>query len=157
MNNTKKILIILAIVFAFGDIAWKTYYVVNYFMKPVEDRVALFYAVFEMIDIVAVIVEIVLLSMAIWANGKYFNSRYGRYVAACMLAFVTNTLSVSTVLLVISLFMPNIVWVRENEAVAPGVEIINETKEEKIMKLRKQKEEGKITQEEFEKEIADLL
>lgn len=157
MNNTKKILIILAIVLAFGDIAWKVYYIVNYFMKPAANRVELFYAIFEMIDIVLIIAEIILLSMAVWANGKYFASRYGLYVTAFMLAIVANLISASTVLLIISFFQSNMVWIKEKEANAPMVEIIEETKEEKIIKLRKKRDEGKISQEEFEKEIADLL
>ena len=157
MNNTKKILIILAIVFAFGDLAWKVYYITNYFMQPSANRVELFYAIFEMIDIVLIIVEIVLLSMAVWANGKCFASRYGLYVTAFMLAIIANLISASTVLLVISFFKPNMVWVKEKEDDAPTVEIIEETREEKIIKLRKQRDEGKISQEQFEREIADLL
>lgn len=156
MNNTKKILIILSIVLALGDLAYNIYYVVNYFMIASENRTALFYAIFEIIDIVAVIAEIVLLTIAIWGNGKYFNSRYGMYVIAFMIAVIFNLLSISTLLLIASMFTSNIVWIKEKE-VAPGVEIIEETREEKINKLRKERDEGKISQEEFERRLADLL
>ena len=157
MNNTKKILIILAIVFALGDLAWRIYYLTDYFMLAPADRAPLFYAIFEIIDIVAIIAEMVLLSMAVWANGKYFQNRYGLYVTAFMIAVIVNLLSLSTVLLIASLFTSNIVWIKEKEGAAPGIEVINETKEEKILKLRKLRDDGRISQEEFEKEIADLL
>ncbi len=35
MNNTKKILLILAIVFSFGDVAWSIYDIVSYFQTDV--------------------------------------------------------------------------------------------------------------------------
>lgn len=158
MNNTKKILVILSIILALGDLAWKIYYVVNYFMLAPQNRPILFYAVFEIIDIVAIIAEITLLSIAMLGNGKYFQQRYGLYVTAFMLSVVFNLLSISTILLIASMFTSNMVWIKEErEEVAPGVEVIEETKEEKIQRLRKQRDEGKITQEEFEKEIAELL
>lgn len=157
MNNTKKILIILATVLALGDLAWKIYYVVNYFMQAPQNRASIFYVVFEFIDIVAIVAEMVLLSIAVWDNGKYFGSRYGFYVTAFMLAVIFNLLSISTILLIASMFTSNMVVVNEKEEVAPGVEIIEETKEEKIIRLRKNRDEGKITQEEFEKQMADLL
>lgn len=157
MNNTKKILIIIASVLALGDLAWKLYYVVTFFMMPQENRVSLFYAIFEIIDIVAIIAEIVLLTLSVWGNGKYFQSRYGLYVTAFMLSLIFNLLSISTVLLIASMFTSNMVWVQEREEVAPGVEVIEETKEEKIVRLRKKRDEGQISQEEFEKEMAELL
>lgn len=157
MNNTKKILIIIAAVLALGDLAWKLYYVVTFFMTPQENRVSLFYAIFEIIDIVAIIAEIVLLTLSVWGNGKYFQSRYGLYVTAFMLSLIFNLLSISTVLLIASMFTSNMVWLQEREEVAPGVEVIEETKEEKIVRLRKKRDEGQISQEEFEKEMAELL
>lgn len=157
MNKTKQILIILAIVLALGDLAWSVYYVTTYFMLPSADRVSLFYVIFEFIDIVAIIAEMVLLSLAVWGNGKYFVARHGFYVTAFMIAVIFNLLSISTVLLIVSMFISNMVVAKESEEIAPGVEVIEETKEEKIKRLRKNRDDGKISQEEFEKQMADLI
>ena len=157
MNKTKQILIILSIVLALGDLAWSIYYVATYFMLPASDRVSLFYVIFEFIDIVAIIAEMVLLSLAVWGNGKYFVARHGLYVTAFMIAVIFNLLSISTVLLIVSMFVSNVAVAKETEEIAPGVEVIEETKEEKIIRLRKNRDDGKISQEEFEKQMAELL
>ena len=155
MNNTKKILVILAIVFALGDLAWKIYYVVNYFMAPIQNRPSMVYVVFGFIEIFAIIGEMTLLSMAIWGNGKYFSQRYNLYISAFMIAVIINLLSISTALLVASLFVSNTVLIKDKEE--PQVEIIEESKEDKIKKLREKLERGEMSQEEFEKEIMELL
>ena len=158
MNKTKKILIIFAIVFALGDIAWGVYDIVNWFTLPSSDRTVVFYLVFSFIEVAMSIAVVVLLTMAIWGNGKLFKARYGLYMTALMLSLILNLFSLSTIFLIASMFTSNWVWVHEDKVqAAPNVEIINETKEEKIAKLREKKEKGEISQEEFEKQIMDLL
>lgn len=158
MNKTKKILIIFAIVFALGDIAWGVYDIVNWFTLPSSDRTVVFYLVFSFIEVAMSIAVVVLLTMSIWGNGKLFKARYGLYMTALMLSLILNLFSLSTIFLIASMFTSNWVWVHEDKVqAAPNVEIINETKEEKIAKLREKKEKGEISQEEFEKQIMDLL
>ena len=158
MNNTKKILIILAIVFSLVDIAWAIYDIVAYFSLAPENRPLVYYFVFSIIDIVVAITIMTLLTISIWGNGKYFNSRYGLYMTSIIIAIITNLLSISTILLIASMFTSNMVWQKDDaKEVFPNVEVINETKEEKIARLREKLKNGEISQEEFDKHLMELL
>ena len=165
MNKTKKVLIILAIVLSLADIAWEIYNVVTYFSVAPEARPALLYAIFYFIDLLVPVAVMVLLTIAIWGNGKYFYKRYGLYMCALMISLILNTFSFATIFLVCSMFTSNMQWVNDGrryenvttDGQTNKVEVVEETKEEKIARLRKKKESGEITQEEFEKQMIDLL
>jgi uncharacterized membrane protein len=158
MNKTKKILIILAIVFALGDIAWNIYDIVTYFSTAQTAKFAVVYLVFDFIDIAVSIAIMVMLTIAIWGNGKYFRQRYGLYMTSIMLSIIISLFSLSSIFLICSMFVSDIVFERPEQVKdMPGVEVINETKEEKIARLRQKLNNGEITEEEFQKEIMDLL
>lgn len=165
MNNTKKILLILAIVFSFGDVAWSIYDIVSYFQTDVTVRAAIFYLIFTFISLAASIAIIVLLTMAIWNNGKYFRSRYGLYMAALTISIILNLFSITSVFLIVSIFISDWVWIKpEKEVKEDGViieyvkkEDKTDTKEEKIASLRKRHEKGEISDEEFQEELTKLL
>ena len=158
MNKTKRILIILAIVFALLDIALSIYELVVYFSSAPENRVAIIYVIFYILDIVVAISVMVMLSIAIWGNGKNFNRYYGLYMTSVMISIITNLISISTILLIASMFTSNIVWQKDDSVnVGKNMEVINETKEEKVARLREKLNKGEITQEEFEKQIMELL
>lgn len=158
MNKTKKTLIILSIIFALGDIAWAIYDIVEYFKLDVKNRSVVIYLVFNFIDIALSITVMTLLTIVIWNNGKYFRARYGMYMTALMLSIFMNLFSISTILLISTMFCSDWVWVKEKkEKIDETTEVINESREEKIARLRAKKERGEISEEEFQKEIVDLL
>lgn len=161
MNTTKKWLIIVAIIFNFIEIAWDIFAIVNWFKLDPNQRSSVFYVVFDFITIACCIAVAVLLIMAIWRNGKLFRQRYGYYMTALVLSIIVNLLSVSSILLIVTMFISDWVWVKPDKEktvkVGDNVEVINETKEEKIARLKKLKEEGKISEQEYNEELMKLL
>ena len=161
MNKTKKILIIFAILFNFASIGWQTYQTVMWFLAEPQNRSAVFYVVFNIITIVALIAIATLLIMSIWGNGKFFRSRYGYYMTALVLSIIMNLFAVSTILLIITMFISDWEWITPKQEkttnVGGNVEIIEKTKEQQIADLRLRKEKGEITEEEFKAELMKLL
>jgi signal transduction histidine kinase len=160
MNNTKKALIITAIVLNFLSVGLEIFYVVRYFMLPQNERVAIFYAVFDILQIVAYLICNGLLIYSIARNGAFFRSRYGYYMTAVVLAMILNLFSVSSILLIVTLFLSDIVWVKpdkEEKTIVVEEEKSVKNKEKEIERLRKLKEEGKITELEYQEELMKLL
>lgn len=161
MNTTKKWLIIVAIIFNFVDVAWEIYSLVNWFKTDPALRSPVFYVVYDFIVIACCIAVAVLLIMAIWGNGKLFRQRYGYYMTALVISIIVNLLSVSSVLLIITMFISDWVWIKPDKEksvkVGDNVEVINETKAEKITRLKKMRAEGKISEEEYNEELMKLL
>lgn len=155
MNNTKKTLIIAAIVLNFLTIGVELFFAISGLLKPYYQRAALFYYIFDFIQIAAYLVCNGLLIYSIAGKGQMFRQRYGFYMSAVIISLILNLLSVATILLIISLFTSDLVWVKpEKENV---VTVTPESKEKKIEKLRKLKEEGKISEEEYNDELMKLL
>ena len=160
MNKTKKVLIILSIIFAIADIGWSIYDVVQYFMTPSKDRAPIFNAIYSILLIGVCIAIVVLLIMSIWKNGKLFRQRYGLYMTALVLSVIVNLLSISTILLVVTMFISDWVWVKpKDEAIYHKVDSPNssEHKQEIVKRLKEMKDNGEITEEQFQEEIMKLL
>lgn len=163
MNTTKKWLIIVAIIFNFVNIGWDIYSIVSWFQTDAELRSSVFYLVFEFIEIAGCIAVIVLLSLAIWHNGKLFRQRYGYYMTALVISIIVSLLSVSTILLIITMFISDWVWITPKDYKSTKIDDNTEvlpserTRSEKIANLRKLRDEGKITEEEFQNELMKLL
>ncbi len=158
MNSTKKWLIITAILFNFVSIGVNIYYIVNWFKYKAS---SVFYLIWYFITIACCIAVIVLLSMAIWRNGKLFRSRYGYYMTALVISIIVNLLSVSSVLLIISMFVSDWVWITpkkdDSKVEIDEKTVVIKNKEEEIARLRKLKDEGKISEEEFQERLMKLL
>lgn len=158
MNTTKKWLIITAILFNFVSIGWNIFYIVNWFKYKAS---SVFYLIWYFITIACCIAVIVLLSMAIWRNGKLFRSRYGYYMTALVISIIVNLLSVSSVLLIISMFVSDWVWITpkkdDSKVEIDEKTVVIKNKEEEIARLRKLKDEGKISEEEFQERLMKLL
>lgn len=159
MNKTKFILIILAIVFAFADIAWSIYNVVSYFMLAPALREPIFYAIYDILVIAIDIAVAVMLIICIWGNGKNFRSRYGMYMTALVISVIINLTSISTILLVCTMFISDWVWIKKtnNKEGNDDNVIIVPSKQEMIARLREQKERGEISEEQFQDELMKLL
>lgn len=159
MNSTKKALIITAIILNFLSVALEIYFVVRNFLLPAHERVAIFYVVFDILQAVAYLICNGLLIYSIANNGAFFRVRYGFYMTAIVISMILNLFSVATILLIITLFLSDIVWVKPEKekttVVDEGGSIKN--KEKEIERLRKLKEEGKITELEYQEELMKLL
>ena len=157
MNQTKKILIIVAIVFAFAGAGMDIYEIVRYFMTDVAVRPSLFYCIYSFITVFASIAIAVLLILCIWKNGALFRQRYGMYMTALVLSIILNLFSVTSVLLIITMFLSDWVWIKpEKKENEPEIEIVVD-KESQIAKLRERHEKGEISDAEFQEELTKLL
>ena len=157
MNKTKFWLILAAIILSFASIAWDIYDIVIFFMTAPQHRVSTFYLVYYFIEIAALIAVAVLLTISIWNKGKYFRARYRYYMTALVLSIITSLFSLTSILLIISMFISDWVWSKEDKVDNQKVVNISDTREEKIAKLRRKRENGEITEEEFQQEIMKLL
>ena len=157
MNRTKFWLILVAIIFSFVSIGWDIYDIVMFFLTEPQNRIPVFYCVYYFIEIVALLAVAVLLTMAIWKNGKMFRQRHGYYMTAIVLSIIISLFSVTSILLIISMFISDWVWIKEDKLNNEKVVNISDTREEKIAKLRRKRENGEITEEEFQEEIMKLL
>ena len=73
-----------------------------------------------------------------------------------MISLIINLFSLSSILLIVSMFVSDWVWVKptgEKETVVD----ITPSKEEKIAVLREQLAKGEISEEEFDKKLMELL
>lgn len=158
MNKSKFWLILFAIIFCFGSIAWNIFDIVTYFMLEPQYRAPVFYLIFYFIDILIQIAIAVMLTYAIWNKGKYFRTRYRYYSISLVLSIVVSLFSVSTILLIISMFMSDWVWINPDKEEKNGKVVnIADTREEMITKLRRKRENGEISEEEFQQELMKLL
>ena len=161
MNNKKKYLIILSIIFTLASIAYNIYGIVIWFMTASDNRRALFYLIFDFISIASLIAVVVLLILAIWGNGKYFRQRYGYYMTALVLSIIMDTLSVGTILLIITMFISDWEWIKPDKddkvIIDDKTQVITKSREEKIKELKEMKARGEISEEEFQTRLMDLL
>lgn len=161
MNKTKKTLLILAIIFNFASIAYEIYSIVKYFQTEPTLRSPVAYVVFDIIDIVVIIGINALLIACLWGGGKHFRARYSCYMIAIMLSILVNTLSLGTILLISTMFVSDLEWVKPEKedtvSVGENTEVITKTKEEKIAELREKRAKGEITEQEFQSELLKLL
>ncbi len=160
MNKTKKWLLIFATIFLLLGIAYDIFYIVTYFQTPSAYRPAVFYIVWEFISLAFMISVLVMMIYVLWGNGKYFKERYRYFVTSLIISICLNLFSVSTILMIISIYFNDSIFIfnKEDKNV---VDITPENnyseKEQKIQQLRKMREEGKITEEQFQQELMKLL
>lgn len=158
MNQTKKILIITAIVFSFIDVAWSIYDIVTYFILEPQARSPVFYLIYTFIEMFASIAVAILLILSIWKNGKLFRQRYGMYMSALVISIILNLFSIASILLIITMFISDWVWIKPEKNKDDNViEIKPENKESKISKLREKHDKGEISDEEYREELTKLL
>jgi len=161
MNKTKFWLILAAIILSFSTITWDIYDIVIFFLTEPQNRAPVFYMVYYFIEIVALLAVAVLLSISIWNKGKHFRARYRHYMTALVISIIISFFSLTSILLIISMFVSDWVWEKPEKRVESegGSKVINiaDTREEKIAKLRRKRDNGEITEEQFQEEIMKLL
>lgn len=80
-------------------------------------------------------------------------------MTALVLSLIIDLLSITTILLVITMFISDWVWEKPKDTSGETIiEIVKETdREEKIAKLREMRDSGQITEEEFQEQLIDLI
>lgn len=159
MNNTKRVLIIIAIIFNFISACLDIWFVTDLFLYYQLNQWAIVNIIYYFISIFASFAGAGCLIYAIANKGQFFRQRHGYFVTAVIISVCTSFFSVSTVLLLIASWIPDIVWVRPQDDVYFQSEKPKEdtSKEEKIARLRKLRDDGLITEEEFKEELFKLL
>lgn len=169
MNKTKRGLIIAAIVMNFLSIALNVYITVRGILTLIEnpyEALVWAYVIYQILGVFAYIATAGLLIYSIADKGLHFRQRNGYYMSAVILSVFLNLFSVSSVLLLITLFMSDWVWVKPQDDVyfekeekreEKSTEAKDRERARKIDALRKLKEEGKITEEEFNEQLFKLL
>ena len=108
----------------------------------------------------------VMMIYVLWGNGKHFRERYRYFVTSLIISICLNLFSVSTVLMIISIYFNDSVFIMperkmqdqaEKDVVDITPEGVPSEKEMKIEALRNMLKEGKITQQQFEEELVKLL
>lgn len=162
MNKTKYTLLICALVACVGELGWGIYSIVNYFLTGISRP--LFYTVFAFAELAAQVAIIALLAIVVWNKGQNFRKRYGCYMSAIVLSLIITLTSISCVLLIVSIFVSDWVWEKpKDKAPNPhGFQTIEgekgkPNKEDQIARLREMKENGLISEEQFQEELMKLL
>ena len=78
-------------------------------------------------------------------------------MSALIISIIINLLSISSILLVISMFVSDWVWIKEDKDKNVIIMPQENSKEEKIAALRAKRDRGEITNEEFQEELTKLL
>ena len=168
MNKTKRALIITTMVLNFLSIAWNAFLLITTIISLVAEpynAYGWFLVFYEGLGILAYIAATVLLGYSIASKGVFFRQRNGYYMTALIMVLILDTFSISSILLLITLFMSDWVWVKPQDDVyfkpqekkQEDKPLAVDDKAKRIEELRKLKEEGKITEEEFNDALFKLL
>lgn len=176
MNKTKKGLIIAAIVLnsisvvmlilsIIGSVYWLESIYLDMGMKltPAElNSVRIDNIVYSAIDLALYLSSTILLILHLYLYEKNFKVSKRLFMAAGILVFFCDFLSISFILLLIAYFKyMDIEVIKEKEENEDGeVEVVENDEDaikRKIEKLRKLKDDGVISEEEFKEEILKLL
>ncbi len=164
MNKTKKGLIIAVIVLNFLNAALDIYFIVQAFMKGLNTQSAIANLVFDFLEVVGLLVSAGLLIYCISNDGRFFSERNPYYMSAVIISIFSSMFTISSILLLITLFISDIVWVKPIDDVYFGTEekpepekMKEEEKERKIKQLRDLRDKGLITEEEFRQSLLKLL
>ena len=114
---------------------------------------------FVFAEIVAGIIASILLIYSVRKKGKYFRSSQKYYIAGLIIVIFAGGW-IPWVLLFISMFIPDIIIINSASEVRQeqrAEDRASEEKRRKLEELRKLKEEGVISEEEFNKRLMDLL
>ena len=114
---------------------------------------------FIFIEVVAGIVGSILLIYSVRSKGKYFRVSQKYYIAGLIIIILAGGW-IPWILLLISMFIPDIIIINSPSEVRReerAEESANNDKKRKVEELRKLRDEGIITEEEFNKQLMDLL
>ena len=167
MNKTKRNLILSAALINLINMVANLIIAIIYLVNPelyadlgVYLVVISYYSIyFVFVEVVAGIIGSICLMYAVRKGGKYFRRSQSYYITGLIIIILAGGW-IPWILLLISMFIPDIIVMNtpveiRREERAEDKE--NEEKKRKIEELRKLKEEGAITEEEFNNELMKLL
>lgn len=171
MNKTKRTLIIVVIVLNLLSIALNAYLMamsIIALVKTPYEALLWFNVIYTGLGIIAYIASVGLLWYSIAHDGNFFRQRSNYYMTAVILTLILDTFSIPSILLLITLFMTDMVWVKPIDDVyfkktetkdVPKQEktMSDKDRERKIAELRELKNQGLITDEEFNEQLFKLL
>ena len=162
MNNTKRWLLIVVIICNFLNAALDIFLVVRTLMFAELNQYTIFVLVTDFLSIAGLLISAGFLIYAIAQRGRFFNSRRTYYLVAVTINLFMSLFTLSSLLLIISLFISDIVWVKPIDDVyfTPDddpQEPPKKNKESEIAALRKRLERGEISEAEFKDELLRLL
>lgn len=167
MNKTKRNLILSAAIINLINMIANLVVAIIYLVDP-ELYVNLgayllivsYYSIyFVFVEIVAGIIASILLIYSVRKKGKYFRQSQKYYIAGLIIVIFAGGW-IPWLLLFISMFTPDIIIINSASEIRQEERAEDRTKEEKrkkVEELRRLKEEGVITEEEFNKKLMDLL
>ena len=167
MNKTKRNLILSAAIINLINMIANLAVAIIYLVDP-ELYVNLgayllivsYYSIyFVFVEIVAGIIASILLIYSVRKKGKYFRQSQKYYIAGLIIVIFAGGW-IPWLLLFISMFIPDIIIINSASEIRQEERAEDREKEEKrkkVEELRRLKEEGVITEEEFNKKLMDLL
>ncbi len=167
MNKTKRNLILSAAIINLINMIANLVVAIIYLVAP-ELYVNLgayllivsYYSIyFVFVEIVAGIIASILLIYSVRKKGKYFRQSQKYYIAGLIIVIFAGGW-IPWLLLFISMFIPDIIIINSASEIRQEERAEDREKEEKrkkVEELRRLKEEGVITEEEFNKKLMDLL
>ena len=167
MNKTKRNLILSAAIINLINMGANLVIAILFCVNPEYANVLgsylliiSYYSIyFVFAEIVAGIIASILLIYSVRKKGKYFRSSQKYYIAGLIIVIFAGGW-IPWVLLFISMFIPDIIIINSASEVRQEQRAEDRTSEEKrrkVEELRKLKEEGVISEEEFNKRLMDLL
>lgn len=114
---------------------------------------------FVFVEVVAGIIASILLIYSVRKKGKYFRSSQKYYIAGLIIVVFAGGW-IPWILLFISMFIPDIIIINSASEIRQeerAEDRASAEKRRKVEELRKLKEDGVITEEEFNKRLMDLL
>ena len=168
MNKTKRNLILSAAIINLINMIANLVIVILYLVDP-EYYVNIlgtylyiisYYSIyFIFVEVVAGIVGSILLIYSVRSKCKYFRVSQKYYIAGLIIVILAGGW-IPWILLLISMFIPDIIIINSPSEVRReerAEESANNDKKRKVEELRKLRDEGVITEEEFNKQLMDLL
>lgn len=167
MNKTKRNLILSAAIINLINMVANLVIAILFCVNPEYANVLgsylliiSYYSIyFVFAEIVAGIIASILLIYSVRKEGKYFRSSQKYYIAGLIIVIFAGGW-IPWVLLFISMFIPDIIIINSASEVRQeqrAEDRASEEKRRKLEELRKLKEEGVISEEEFNKRLMDLL
>ncbi len=167
MNKTKRNLILSAAIINLINMVANLVIAILFCVNPEYANVLgsylliiSYYSIyFVFAEIVAGIIASILLIYSVRKKGKYFRSSQKYYIAGLIIVIFAGGW-IPWVLLFISMFIPDIIIINSASEVRQeqrAEDRASEEKRRKLEELRKLKEEGVISEEEFNKRLMDLL
>ena len=167
MNKTKRNLILSAAIINLINMVANLIIAIIYLVNPelyadlgVYLVVISYYSIyFVFVEVVAGIIGSICLMYAVRKGGKYFRRSQSYYITGLIIIILAGGW-IPWILLLISMFIPDIIIINSPSEVRReerAEESANNDKKRKVEELRKLRDEGIITEEEFNKQLMDLL